>query len=138
MTKDEEHKKSLQVVVVDDSEFTRKSIVDALEEQGIAVVGEANSAETAAKLLRTTSGNCYIIDIVMPETSGFELAKIINEENKDHFIILMSSLKTENIIIEAITNGACDFLQKPFSKQELYDTVMKVKHELENVDELSA
>lgn len=138
MTENNKKDKALQVVVVDDSEFTRKSIVDALESQGISVVGEANSAEKAVQLLRTTSGNCYIVDIVMPESSGLELAKIISEENKGHFIILMSSLKAENIIIEAITNGACDFLQKPFSKQDLYNSVMKVKQEMENSDELSA
>ena len=49
----------------------------------------------------------------------------------------MSSLKMEHVIIEAISNGACDYLQKPFTKQQLLTTIDKVFSELGKVDEFS-
>ncbi len=137
MAANDQAKRDIHVVVVDDSEFTRRSVVDTLEAAGISVVGEADSAEKAVQLLRATNGNCYIVDIVMPDSSGIDLAKVIADEKKGHLIILMSSLKAENIIIEGITAGASDFLQKPFSKEELLTSVMKAKKELENSDDLS-
>ena len=65
-------KKSLQIVVVDDSDFTRKRIIETLEEEGFLVTGEANSAEKAIQIFKNTGGNLYLIDIVMPDSSGLE------------------------------------------------------------------
>lgn len=123
--------KKLSIVVVDDADFSRKSIVSILEEEGYNVVGQASNAAEALQLAHTVKANCFLIDVVMPEISGLELAKKIAESTMGIYLILMSSLNTEQIIIESISSGAIDFLQKPFDRETLLKSVGKIRNELQ-------
>jgi two-component system, chemotaxis family, chemotaxis protein CheY len=117
----------LKIMVVDDAEFSRKIVAEILSEEGFNVVGVAKSAEEALQLSFQTKPNLFIIDIVMPEISGLELAKIIQDKiTGEKYTIMMSSLSVESIVIESISNGAIDFLQKPFSRDELVRAVAKI------------
>lgn len=122
----EEIKKKFKIVVVDDSDFSRKGIIEILEEEEFNIVGEANSAEQAIKIGSSTTPHLYIIDIVMPEVSGLELIPLLREIDKQCLIIIMSSLSSENIVIESISAGANDFLKKPFDKKDLIITIEKL------------
>lgn len=126
-------KKELQIVVVDDSDYSRKSIIKVLESEGFNVVGEADSAEKAGTIVRTVKSNLFLIDIVMPGVSGLEVAKLVQGELKECKIIMMSSLKMEDIIIESISNGAVDYLEKPFTPEDLLKSVRKIEVELERI-----
>jgi two-component system chemotaxis response regulator CheY len=77
-------------------------------------------------VLKERSAHVAIIDIVMPEVSGIELAESLNGIFKDLNIIMISSLAQENIIIDAISAGASDFIQKPFDKDILLNSVEKL------------
>jgi CheY-like chemotaxis protein len=120
----------LKIVVVDDSDFSRNSLITILEKNGFNIVGQAGSANEAIPLLGT-GANVFLVDIVMPEVSGIELAKILTENGKDIKIIMMSSLNMESIIIESISNGAVDFLAKPFGEIELVRSLEKIEIEME-------
>ena len=128
---EDNERETLKIVVVEDSNLARKAIIDTLEQEGFEVVGEAPSAEEAMTLLQSSGCNCLIIDIVMPEISGIELAQALNELKNKVTIIMMSSLKQEDIIIESIAVGAVDFLQKPFEKETLIKSVKKAEQDLE-------
>ena len=128
---EDSEKEALKIVVVEDSNLARKSIVDTLEQEGYEIVGEAPSAEKAMTLLQSSGCNFLIIDIVMPEISGIELAQALTELKNKVSIIMMSSLKQEDIIIESIAVGAIDFLQKPFEKETLIKSVKKAEQDLE-------
>jgi two-component system chemotaxis response regulator CheY len=120
-------KSLIKIVVVDDAEFTRKTVVDILEKSEFDVVGQAGNAEEAIALISTTKANLFLIDVVMPNISGMELSKKLTEvSNRPISIIMMSSLDLENIIIESISNGAIDFLAKPFDAKTLKRSVLKV------------
>jgi DNA-binding NtrC family response regulator len=122
----------LKILIVDDSEFNRKAMVNILTEEGFNVVGEANSAETGIVTAASTKANLIFIDIVMPERSGLELAKHFQDKSlANRFIIMMSSLNIESMVIESISNGAIDFLQKPFEKDDLIKSVEKIERLLE-------
>ena len=71
----------------------------------------------------TSDVNLYLIDVVMPDASGIELAKVISDKNAKASIIMMSSLNMENIVLESISSGAIDFLSKPFNADELIKSV---------------
>ena len=120
----------LKIVVVDDSDFSRNSLITILEKNGFNVVGQASSANEAVPLLGT-GANVFLVDIVMPEVSGIELAKILTDNGKDVKIVMMSSLNMESIIIESISNGAVDFLTKPFGEQDLVRSLEKIEIEME-------
>lgn len=115
------------IAVVDDNELSRRSVVEILENADYQVVGSAINARKALELQAATSPNIFIIDIVMPETSGIELAKKILDKDGDVGIIMTSSLNSESIVIEVISSGAMDFLKKPFTKEDLISSVEKVK-----------
>ena len=126
----EQRNQDLKIVVVDDSNISRQSIIETLKNNGFNVTGEAKSAEEAMPLL--LSGNLFLIDVVMPEVSGLELARHMSEQStKPINIIMMSSLNMEGMVVEAISNGAIDFLAKPFSEAELIQAVEKIEIEME-------
>ncbi len=122
----------LKILIVDDSEFNRKNMVEILTSEGFNIVGTAGSAEDAIQIAHATKANLIFIDVVMPDISGLELTKHFQEKQaSDRFIIMMSSLNVESIVIEAISNGAIDFLQKPFERDDLIKAVEKIERLIE-------
>jgi two-component system chemotaxis response regulator CheY len=120
-------KKNPKVVIVDDSEFSRAMISEMLDKEGwIEVVGEAGNADDGAKIISEKKPDIAIIDIVMPKISGLDLAKSVNNSLPDTGIIIISSLAQEHVIIDSIGAGALDFIQKPFSKEELINSIEKI------------
>lgn len=122
----------LKILIVDDSEFNRKSMIEILTYEGFNVIGQASSAEEAIQIAHSAKPNLIFVDIVMPEISGLELTKHLQEKGAgEKFIIMMSSLNIESIVIESISNGAMDFLQKPFDRDDLIKAVEKVERIVE-------
>ncbi len=125
----------LRILIVDDSDFNRRSMFEILTSEGFNVVGQAGSAEDAIQIAHSTKANLIFIDIVMPDISGLELAKHFQEKQAgERFLIMMSSLNIESIVIESISNGAIDFLQKPFEREDLIKAVEKIERLLETKD----
>lgn len=116
----------IRIAVIDDSEFSRKSIVEILEGEGYNVVGTAASAEEGLGLGAATGANLFIIDVIMPDRSGLEMAKVLSEKTMNASIIMISSLNMESIVIESISSGALDFLPKPFMPEDLIKAVDKI------------
>lgn len=122
----------LRILIVDDSEFNRKSMTEILTSEGFNVVGAASSAEDAIQMAHATKSNLIFIDVVMPDISGLELTKHFQEKHSgQRFLIMMSSLTIESIVIESISNGAIDFLQKPFERDDLLKAVEKIERLVE-------
>ena len=123
---DNDPKKTFKIVIIDDSDFSRRSIAKILEDAGYNVVGEVGKAEDAIRLLQNSPADLYIIDVVMPDISGLELASKIRENHDHAGLIMMSSLYNDSLVIEAISNGANDFLKKPFRATELLMSVNRM------------
>ena len=122
----------LKILIVDDSDFNRRTMVEILTSEGFNVVGQAASAEDAIQIAHTVKPNVIFIDIIMPDISGLELAKHFQEKSiGEKYIIMMSSLNIESIVIESISNGATDFLQKPFERDNLVHVVEKIERIVE-------
>lgn len=122
-----------RILIVDDSDFSRSNISQMLSDNPkYNVIGEAASAKEAINILRDRKAHLAIVDIVMPEVSGIELANYMTEHFQSTFIIMMSSLAQESIVIDSISSGASDFLQKPFKKEDLITSIEKI---LEDVQE---
>lgn len=123
---EKENRAKFKIVVVDDSDFARRTIVSILEAEGFQVVGQGKNAEEAIKLAITTACDLMVLDVVMPELSGIEVAKYLMDKKIKTAILMMSSLTTDAIIMESIRNGAWDFLKKPFRKEDLVAAVEKI------------
>jgi two-component system chemotaxis response regulator CheY len=113
------------IIVVDDSSFSRKQIVTTLQTHKFNVVAEFKHARDALAFIKENPIRIAIIDIVMPEITGIELAKSLTELTNNIAIIIISSLAQERIVIDAIDAGAIDFIQKPIGEQRLIDSILK-------------
>lgn len=116
----------LRILVVDDSDFSRSMILQMLAESGCQMVLETNSAENALRIIREKKPHIVIADIVMPEISGVELTSKINETFDNVYVIMISSLSQEHIVLEAISAGASDFIPKPVQKNQLIESIQKI------------
>lgn len=122
--------KDLKVMIVDDSDFSRSIINKMLTEEGYEVIGEAAGAEEALNVLKDKKPHVIITDIVMPSISGIELTEKITKNFEEIFVIVISSLSQEHVVLEAIGAGASDFIAKPIQKQQLVDSLEKLRSEL--------
>jgi two-component system chemotaxis response regulator CheY len=126
-----EERSKLKVVIVDDSDFSRTIIIKMLKDEGFNVVGEANSAAAALMVIKEKKPHVVITDIVMPEVSGIELTENINQNFDNTFVIVISSLSQEHVVLEAIGAGAADFIAKPINQQQLTDSLEKIMSQIE-------
>lgn len=119
---------SLKILIVDDSELNRQTMASILESHGYNVVGVAANATEAITQANITNANLVFVDIVMPEISGVDLIKkLYDKYSQARFIVAMSSLNLEEIVIESIANGAIEFLKKPFSDNDLIKITQKIE-----------
>lgn len=123
---EKEERSKFKIIIVDDSDFARRTIAGILEGAGFLVIGQGKGAEEAIKLTITTPPDLLILDVVMPELSGIDVAKFIMEKKIKTAIMMVSSLTSDHIILDSIRNGASDFLKKPFTKDDLISAVEKI------------
>ncbi|MDD1765672.1 MAG: PAS domain S-box protein, partial [Methanomassiliicoccales archaeon] len=83
-----------------------------IEREGNVNVDIAGSARVALDMLSTQKYDAIVSDYMMPETSGIEFLKTLRERNDDTPFILFTGRGREEIVIEALNNGADFYLQK--------------------------
>jgi signal transduction histidine kinase len=115
------------ILVVDDENSIRKLVERTLNPAGFQTQTASNGRQ-ALKYLKETSFDVVISDISMPEMTGIELTKeIVNKYSAD--VILMTGETTQYHYDEMIGIGASDFVQKPFSPEELISRTNRVLRE---------
>jgi len=112
------------ILLVEDNEVALRATAQILERSGYTVIMAPDGREGLEKLYKENV-DLVVADILMPHYNGLEmLSKIRNGHfKKDIPVILMSALIEESAKISAFNLGADDFLQKPFSMQELRSRV---------------
>jgi DNA-binding NtrC family response regulator len=114
----------INLLVVDDERGLCAGVQEALRREGYAV-DAANDARTALQLLRERLYNLVLTDVRMPGTSGLELFKEVRQTNRDTLFILMTAYGTVESAVEAMREGAYDYLTKPLDMQRLRALVLK-------------
>ena len=71
--------------------------------------------------------DCVFLDIVMPEVGGIEALQVIKEVNPDLQVVMLSSAGTPRKLMETLKMGASDFIQKPYTTEQIRKTVAKVQ-----------
>ena len=106
-----------KVLVVDDESAIRRIVAFRLQQTGYQVSTATNGVE-ALEFFNQTLPDLVIIDLMLPEMSGFELTEQIRKKSFVPIIIL-SAANDEPSIIRGLEYGADDFVKKPFSPLEL-------------------
>ena len=118
----------LPVLIVDDNEFIRASMVKFLEAHGYAVLG-VNNAKDAMTILHERPFGLVITDVLMPETDGFELVDYIRSCDEPLSAIPVIAISgggrtiDADTVLSALEEKVQLILKKPFSKKELLDNV---------------
>ena len=111
------------ILCIDDEESIRGLLKATLEEAGYRVL-TAEHGKHGLRLLEQEQVDLIIVDIFMPELDGFELIPLLRESYPASKIIAISGVSGEGNYLDAARYlGAHDTLKKPFSPQELLDTV---------------
>lgn len=112
------------VFVVDDDAAVRDAIKDLLESVGMRVEAFVSGAEFL-KRAPADAPACLILDVRLPGMSGLEFQRHLNASGFDIPIIFITGHGDIPITVQAMKNGAVDFLTKPFRDQELLDAIHK-------------
>ncbi|NTW05630.1 MAG: MinD/ParA family protein [Peptococcaceae bacterium] len=117
----------ISVLIVDDIDATREDIKRLLYfEEDIEVIGEASDGDEAIKMTRDINPDVILMDINMPKVNGIMASEIITEMNPNSSIIIISIQSEKEYLRKAMTAGARDYLVKPFSSEELAETIRRV------------
>jgi DNA-binding NtrC family response regulator len=117
-------KSKVKILVVDDEQGLCAGIQEALRREGY-VVDAATESLTAAKLARERLYNLVISDLKMPGLSGLELMNQVRAHHRDTLFILMTAYGTVETAVEAMKQGAYDYLPKPLDMKRLRALVQK-------------
>lgn len=113
-----------RVLVVDDEERMVRFIRLNLEHDGFQVE-EAYSGQQAMDKLRETLPDLVLLDVMMPDIDGFEVLRLIRENN-DVPVIMLTAKNEEDDRVQGLELGADDYVSKPFSPRELVSRVKAV------------
>ncbi len=122
-----------RILVVDDESSSREGLRRLLEAWDYQAVTAA-SGEEALTLLSDPSISAVITDLVMPGLSGIDLVRRIREEHTLPVIVL-SGQGTIEVAVEAIQQGATDFLEKPVEPEKLRLLLQKLSGTLDLIEE---
>jgi DNA-binding NtrC family response regulator len=115
----------MRVLVVDDEIIVLKSCRMVLEAEGWEVIS-AGSVQEALPILESITPDLLLIDVKMPVYDGMYLMRKVKERKPGIPIIVMSGYPTQETISKAGDLGAALFLPKPFTPDELADTLRSV------------
>ncbi|MEW9110823.1 response regulator [Cytobacillus gottheilii] len=116
-----------KVLIADDSMFMRQLLKKAISSDRYTVIGEAANGKEAIKLFKRMSPDIVLLDLTMDGINGMTALKEIRRIDSRANVIICSAMGQSKIIIEALQNGAKDFVVKPFFNELLpaLDKVIK-------------
>jgi CheY-like chemotaxis protein/anti-sigma regulatory factor (Ser/Thr protein kinase) len=110
------------LLLAEDDANSREIYCQILEAEGYHVIDVGNG-EAALDVLQSEAIDLLLTDVSMPGMDGLELIQRAREIQPQVRAIVMTGLKTDNAVIGAFRNKACDFLSKPFHVEELLESV---------------
>ena len=108
----------IKILIIEDEWEYADSIRDILEERGF-YVEDSVTGEEAIETMKNKEFDIVLIDIKLPDMSGLEILKKINEIAPDTISIMMTAFASVESSIEALTLGAFAYLYKPVNMDEL-------------------
>ena len=108
----------MKILVAEDEPIMLKTIELRLRKDGHTVISAGNGVAALEEIEREAP-DLIITDILMPFSAGLDLVSQVKEGGKKTPVIVLSVLGQENVIMEAFSRGADDYITKPFSPNEL-------------------
>jgi len=119
----------MKIMIVDDMPVFRDYLREFIDWKayGFEICCEARDGKEALELYEKYSPDIVLTDIVMPYYDGLELSEILLAENPDLSIILITGNSEFEYARKAVKLGVCDYIVKPFEKEELIISLLKLQ-----------
>jgi len=125
-----------KILIVDDELIMRESLAGWLERDGHEIT-TAPSGEEALEILKEARFDILLVDIKMEGISGLEVLKHVKENDPDVAVVMITAYGSISTAIEAMKNGAYDYLLKPFDPNELGVLIEKIiRHQAQAMENL--
>lgn len=108
---------AIKLLIIEDEAIITEILCLYLEKEGFSVYSAPNASE-GKQLMSDIQPDIVLLDINLPDQSGFELARIYRE-NSDGILIFITGEKTKSMVIQGFEIGCDDYITKPFDPPEL-------------------
>ena len=109
---------AIKVLYVEDELFLGKIVKETLESRGFDVAMQTDGADVM-QAFHTQQPDICVLDIMLPNRNGFELAEDIRAVNDDIPIIFLTAKTQTEDVVKGFRTGGNDYIRKPFSMEEL-------------------
>ena len=116
---------SIRILVVDDEASQRELVAGYLKKQGYQVLA-AGGGEQALEIFRREPMELILTDQRMPDLSGLDLLKAVRSINPEIQVIVMTAYGNVETAVEAMRDGAADYLTKPLNLDELRQKIQRI------------
>lgn len=114
-----------RILMVDDEPDTLQLIRKILEADGYDIHQAANGVE-ALKYIQSHWPDLVLLDVVMPEMDGMAVLRELRRLDATAGVIMVSALSSENLVVQAMMDGADDFVNKPFALKNIRVRIRQV------------
>lgn len=123
-----------RIIIADDEDYTRELLAKNINQSQteFQVIGTAQDGQEALKLVEELQPDILITDICMPLVDGLELIRRIQEQGCCLKTVIISGYDDFAYAKQALTLGVTEYLLKPFSPDEVYTVLEKIRSELEH------
>ncbi len=121
------------ILVVDDEKSQREILEMILSGEGYDVT-TASSGEAAMKFVADRHFDLVLTDLKMTGMSGLDLLKELTDFDKSIIVLLLTAHGTVDSAVDALRLGAFDYLQKPYDREKLLDTISRALTQLTSLD----
>jgi len=120
--------KGVKVLYVEDELFLAKIVKESLESRGFEVLMESDGSKVLTSY-RMGKPDICVLDIMLPNKDGFELAEEIRNLDKEIPILFLTAKTQTEDLVKGFTLGGNDYIRKPFSMEEL---IVRINNALKN------
>src|SRR5262245_53936944 len=115
---------NIHVLLIDDDQGTTELLREVLQKEGY-VVDEAKSGQEALAQARAVPYDVVLADLRLPDLDGIEVLRTLHALDSDLPVIVMTAFGSMETAVEAIRDGAYDYISKPFNLTEVRLTVRR-------------
>jgi len=126
--------RKISILIVDDEESVRDSLYNWFIEDGYNVES-AENAKKALLMLESGAFDIILADIKMPGMDGLEMLRRIKSLRKDSIVIIMTAFATVDTAVQALKDGAFDYVTKPFDPDDLSHLIRNAAKQINLMDE---
>jgi len=119
-----------KILLIDDSKFIRTTVAFGLRKFGYEVI-ETASGEEGIIAATIRKPDLILLDIVMPNVDGFDVLRELKQDvvTKNIPVIMRTTQNKQELIVRAISMGACGYIVKPFEVNQIIGKIRKALRE---------